>query len=151
MAIIKCPECGGDISDKAKTCPHCGTPIYICPECKRVSIGSEGVCPHCGYTVSDTLSTNGDKDNGAEGLNNTAEKYIPPIIAEWNTRKKGMPFFEKIKLHIFDILGILTTIPLVIWISYAKCHFGRSHCISMGLIGDCFRYLRCWNHNEFGF
>ena len=24
MAIIKCKECGGDISDKAKKCPHCG-------------------------------------------------------------------------------------------------------------------------------
>lgn len=22
--IIKCKECGGDVSDKAETCPHCG-------------------------------------------------------------------------------------------------------------------------------
>ena len=27
MAIIKCPECGNNISDKAKTCPNCGYPI----------------------------------------------------------------------------------------------------------------------------
>ncbi len=27
MAIIKCPECNRDISDKAKTCPNCGFPI----------------------------------------------------------------------------------------------------------------------------
>lgn len=27
MALIKCPECGGDISDKAKVCTHCGYPI----------------------------------------------------------------------------------------------------------------------------
>ena len=27
MAIIKCPECGKDISDMAKTCPTCGYPI----------------------------------------------------------------------------------------------------------------------------
>ena len=27
MAIIKCPECGKEISDKAKTCIHCGCPI----------------------------------------------------------------------------------------------------------------------------
>lgn len=27
MAIIKCPECGKEISDKAKSCIHCGYPI----------------------------------------------------------------------------------------------------------------------------
>lgn len=24
MALIKCPECGGQVSDAAKACPHCG-------------------------------------------------------------------------------------------------------------------------------
>ena len=27
MALIKCPECGREISDKALTCPNCGFPI----------------------------------------------------------------------------------------------------------------------------
>lgn len=27
MALIKCPECGREISDKAGSCPHCGYPI----------------------------------------------------------------------------------------------------------------------------
>lgn len=27
MALIKCPECGKDISDKAQSCPHCGNPM----------------------------------------------------------------------------------------------------------------------------
>lgn len=27
MAIIKCPECGQDVSDKATSCPKCGYPI----------------------------------------------------------------------------------------------------------------------------
>lgn len=26
MAIIKCKECGADISSEARTCPHCGCP-----------------------------------------------------------------------------------------------------------------------------
>ena len=26
MALIKCPECGQQISDKAEKCPHCGLP-----------------------------------------------------------------------------------------------------------------------------
>jgi hypothetical protein len=24
MSITKCKECGGDVSTKAETCPHCG-------------------------------------------------------------------------------------------------------------------------------
>lgn len=27
MALIKCPECSREISDKASTCPNCGFPI----------------------------------------------------------------------------------------------------------------------------
>ena len=27
MALIKCPECGKEISDKATACPNCGCPI----------------------------------------------------------------------------------------------------------------------------
>ena len=27
MALIKCPECSKDVSDKAPTCPNCGAPI----------------------------------------------------------------------------------------------------------------------------
>jgi len=27
MALIQCPECGRDVSDKAAACPHCGHPV----------------------------------------------------------------------------------------------------------------------------
>lgn len=27
MALIKCPECGKEISERASACPHCGYPI----------------------------------------------------------------------------------------------------------------------------
>lgn len=40
MALIKCPECGQDVSDKAEKCPHCGVSIVsmndivlCCPYC----------------------------------------------------------------------------------------------------------------------
>lgn len=29
MALIKCSECGKEISDKAKTCPNCGAPVVM--------------------------------------------------------------------------------------------------------------------------
>lgn len=29
MALIKCPECGADISEKAERCPNCGNPNKV--------------------------------------------------------------------------------------------------------------------------
>ena len=29
MALIKCSECGNDVSDKANSCPKCGAPINV--------------------------------------------------------------------------------------------------------------------------
>ena len=34
--IIQCPACGKDVSNKARSCPHCGHPIdtaVYCPKC----------------------------------------------------------------------------------------------------------------------
>ena len=31
MALIKCTECGGMVSDKASSCPHCGCPLRLAP------------------------------------------------------------------------------------------------------------------------
>lgn len=53
MAIIKCPECGHQISDKAPTCPSCGVEIAgnvtRCPKCGEVYLNNEEWCPHCHY------------------------------------------------------------------------------------------------------
>ncbi len=51
MAMIQCPECGQEISDKATTCPHCGTPIFVCPECGHISVGNIPFCENCGFTT----------------------------------------------------------------------------------------------------
>lgn len=51
MAIIKCPECGHQISDMAATCPNCGVTIkgniIKCPHCGNVYIKGQAVCPVC--------------------------------------------------------------------------------------------------------
>ena len=43
MALIKCPECGKEISDKAPACIHCGFPLS---ELKK-----EGTCKINGQEV----------------------------------------------------------------------------------------------------
>lgn len=36
MALIKCPECGKQISDRAASCPNCGCPIGNAPTSIKV-------------------------------------------------------------------------------------------------------------------
>ena len=49
--ILKCPECGHKVSDKAPVCPGCGIEIsghvLICDECGKAYFDSERTCPHC--------------------------------------------------------------------------------------------------------
>lgn len=45
MAIIKCSECGGQISNKASMCPHCGNPIDSSPAVREVVVKSQVVNP----------------------------------------------------------------------------------------------------------
>ena len=38
MALIKCPECGTEVSDKAAACPKCAYPIQQAQEQKIVEM-----------------------------------------------------------------------------------------------------------------
>ena len=55
MSIIKCPECGHNVSTMAGTCPSCGVRIegnlHKCPECGEYYVGEPDVCPQCGYRL----------------------------------------------------------------------------------------------------
>lgn len=56
MAIIKCPECGHQVSDQAKTCPSCGIEIAgkitKCPECGDVVFNDSDECPNCHHPLN---------------------------------------------------------------------------------------------------
>lgn len=60
MALIKCPHCGKEISDKAKKCIYCKKnivgqfsekKIYICKECGNEMEEKKKICPKCGCPV----------------------------------------------------------------------------------------------------
>lgn len=54
MALIKCKECGHEVSDKASTCPNCGCPIekgIKCNECGTELSPIDEVCPNCGNPI----------------------------------------------------------------------------------------------------
>ena len=61
MAMIKCPECGREISDRAQTCPSCGVRIENevtkCTVCGDVYFKDQAECPHCHHRTANDLNT----------------------------------------------------------------------------------------------
>lgn len=56
MAIMQCPNCRGQISDRARKCVHCGTVFTsgkkeLCAECGVELEDGEAMCFHCGCPV----------------------------------------------------------------------------------------------------
>ena len=56
MALINCPECNKEVSDKAEICPHCGykllkqEPMFqgvYCPKCLKASWTKDGIGETC--------------------------------------------------------------------------------------------------------
>lgn len=61
MALIKCPECGKEISDKVHACIYCGYPLaeisrkpqeIICTCCGATNPSSSDYCEQCGMRIT---------------------------------------------------------------------------------------------------
>ncbi len=69
MAIIKCPECGRQISDKAPVCPNCGVEIAgkitKCLQCGEIYFRNQEMCPNCHHIT---------RTGGQVGYNNQARQ-----------------------------------------------------------------------------
>lgn len=69
--IIKCPECGHQVSDQAKTCPSCGIEIAgkitRCPDCGEVIFKEQPECPNCHCSI-----------NGASAVSRTVQQTSAP-------------------------------------------------------------------------
>ena len=65
MALIKCKECGKEISDTAKVCPNCGykNDDKFCPECGKRVKSTDKVCSDCGFPLKKTNAQNIINDN----------------------------------------------------------------------------------------
>ena len=74
MAMINCPNCGKQISDRAKTCPGCGYELVkeepvevqpekrVCEECGAEITADMDVCPNCGCPIEKEKQADTQKD-----------------------------------------------------------------------------------------
>lgn len=75
--MIKCPECGRQISDRAPFCPSCGVAIADkitkCPQCGEIYFRDQAMCPNCHSSNNNSVSLSSPN----------------PINASSNTGKPG--------------------------------------------------------------
>ncbi len=116
MALIKCPECGKEISDKAENCPNCGFPVakHIADSDNNALLDENSMkpCPKCGF------ANNLDKtycDNcGNPLLQNNVDNY----------REKSQDSFSRfgdvVKTFIITLIAVIVFLGLLVTISMKK-------------------------------
>ena len=114
MAMIKCPECSKDISDKAAFCPHCGhdmknSKFTVCEECgTRIPEGNT-YCPECGCPC-----TKAAPENKMPKLKDAAPK-------EKNKKKS-----KKTIIIILSVLVILAVVAAIVISEVNKNNYKNS-------------------------
>ncbi len=107
MSLIKRPECGNEVSDKAKTCPHCGyeliaEPANSVPAAPQASAPAQGKQPSASANAAQK-SAPAPKVSSERDLGKAWEAACPVDVK----RKKSLR-----TLDIF--LGICVGIPLLL-------------------------------------
>lgn len=91
MALIKCPECGKEISDKAAVCPSCGYPISTITSGNLANVTVTMASQRFLVTATITVSVDG-KDAGilgdGQGITLQVPKGEHTIILKGSTRKR---------------------------------------------------------------
>lgn len=118
MAIIKCPECGHQVSDKAPVCPSCGVEIASkitrCVQCGEIYFISQPFCPTCHHrtVTADLNHQNNDKReertatpppvaSSVQGKNAANQGIVPQSVS---TSKQQI---KKSKVNITAIVSSL--------------------------------------------
>lgn len=103
MALIKCEECGKEISDRAAACPNCGCPV----ECKK-------------QIVEKVARPNADKKRSTPATiclfisHLLGFAYSLYSIIYWSTATSGTAGFEKIGAGIATFLVVPHVIVAII-------------------------------------
>lgn len=88
MSMINCPECGKEISDKAKKCVHCGKILIeekpatkVCSDCGKENPIDATECVHCGCPFEEETTVETPVQTAiAEKPKKNLKKIIIPIV-----------------------------------------------------------------------
>ena len=128
MSIIKCPECGHNVSTMAGTCPSCGVRIegnlHKCPECGEYYVGEPDVCPQCGYRLPARKSE--PKQEPVQVQETPQPKEAPKTEAKTKNHGCGcFGFFTIFLLLLIFFATVVVSIPFA---------FGNAHDANSALL-----------------
>ncbi|WP_249303408.1 zinc-ribbon domain-containing protein [Qiania dongpingensis] len=75
MALIKCPECGKEVSDKAAACPNCGFPLDLYAEAKRDNKADSNCHDKYGRFSNKESKIKASREKLQEALNKQTRSY----------------------------------------------------------------------------
>ena len=104
MALIKCTECGRDVSDKASACPNCGCPIQ---KDESVFVSASGKV----YRINDSNGGNVKDEEGEVFVSASGEKYRTGNSKRRN--EDDSMNFVAIVVGVLVVLGIV--IGILVW------------------------------------
>lgn len=101
MALIKCPECGNSISDKAEKCPHCGIPA------KYFGANDAAASTEIDYSRLENLLISFDGDycrtfSKGHYVTHRNSVYFQNTYGEYYRQLKNRMIFQYIENHAGD-------------------------------------------------
>lgn len=107
MALIKCPECGKEVSSNANQCIHCGCKFTVCPECGNITVGEVSICQQCGYSFKKNATVNkpAEEDNS---------KLEGDLLKQWQNASPVDKTLMKVSKVVKIAVGILSFVFLII-------------------------------------
>ena len=126
MSLIRCPECGNEISDKAPNCIHCGAKVSVCAECGVPYVG-EGQCPHCGYEKISTEKQHAQSDQNLgskkKDLNLETSTLDANDLQKWYTASGAERAVNALKIAnaiFFSVVCICAAIGVILYIAWSE-------------------------------
>lgn len=170
--IIKCPECGHQVSDRAKTCPSCGVDIAgnvtTCQNCGATVFSDQEMCPMCHAMLSTTqpASINGtdhettapttgkpdSSDNKEKKKNHTAVwVFVVALVITLSVTFGGLYLYQNMERHNEEeayLNALASNEPSVLqnYLAIYGDHAPQEHIDSVEIYLDRFREMdKEWN------
>lgn len=90
MALVKCPQCSVDVSDKASSCPNCGYQLkaesmisqkaLICEDCGKEIPENVATCPNCGCPIPQRAEEEMPQKVMIAGVNSTVKTSAKKLV-----------------------------------------------------------------------
>ena len=114
MALTTCKKCGGQVSDKAQYCVHCGEPLHPtkknCPSCKAEIQGTAKYCSYCGYNLTQTEeSLKSNNERSPADISSYKQQSTSKITIKARKKKQGPPAWAIASLAMLStvVIGFL--------------------------------------------